>query len=148
MTRPLCFFFVPVHSTVLEGWIPDGEGEKVSVFLGLHALVADSVVLLDWLVLAEPGDLRHGVGLQDALHHQVVALLPTNIKTQPHYIQGSTLKGERSKKVIQHGTFRNIFTKEWPRGVYLMVGFLGNLGGIPSGILALDPSSNVRLMVA
>ena len=75
-------FFVPVHSPVLEGWIPDGEGEKVSVFLGLHALVADSVVLLDRLVLAEPGDLRHGVGLQDALHHQVVALLPTNIRTQ------------------------------------------------------------------
>ena len=89
-------FFVPVHSTVLEGWIPDGEGEKVSVFLGLHALVADSVVLLDWLVLAEPGDLRHGVGLQDALHHQVVALLPTNIKTQSH-ILGSTLKAKGPK---------------------------------------------------
>ena len=89
-------FFVPVHSTVLEGWIPDGEGEKVSVFLGLHALVTDSVVLLDWLVLAEPGDLRHGVGLQDALHHQVVALLPTNIKTQSH-ILGSTLKAKGPK---------------------------------------------------
>jgi len=40
------------------------------------ALVPDPRVLLDSLLSAVPGDLRHGVSLQLALHHQVVPLLP------------------------------------------------------------------------
>ena len=46
------------------------------MFLGFHALVADPVVFLDGFVLAEPGYLRHGVSFKDALHDQVVSLLP------------------------------------------------------------------------
>ena len=46
------------------------------MLLGFHALVADPVVFLDGFILAEPGDLRHGVSFEDALHDQVVSLLP------------------------------------------------------------------------
>ena len=39
-------------------------------------LVSYPLVLLDGLVASEPRDLGHGVRLEDALHDEVVALLP------------------------------------------------------------------------
>ena len=94
------------------------------MLLGLEALVADPVVLLDGLVLAEPRDLRHGVRLEDALHDQVVALLSDR-----------RLLGEAGRDAV--GDLGPLLERQVDGGVALAARVLGH-GAVAAGVAGLD----------